>query len=446
MTSIAVDTVVNRPKVCAFYAGRVWYAGVPSPSKSGWVLFSQVASNKSLLSRCYQANDPTSEVFSDILDSDGGLIPIPDAGEIVSLQPLGNVLLVFATQGVWSIRGGDNGFKATEYSVDKITSSGCLTTKSVVVAEEVLMYWSAHGIYALKVAQTDIVQVENVSDATIKTYYSSIPLVCKLHVVGTYNETEKVVYWSFCSDSSLFSTYGQHFKNTLLKLDLRLKAFYIETLPPSISHAVKTIAVTKETFEEEQDFEVVVDADEIVVGTDEVLASIGVIDSASKQTKFFYTTSDEYYIADYKTEREDFLDFGLTEKPAYLITGWNMGGVGPARQKTALYLTVFAKRTEEVVDADFDPQKQSSIKMQTRWNFTDSSGTNKWSDEYEVYRQLRPYFLSSPGSIEDGYPLVITKNKIRGRGKALQIKWSAGTNKDMKLVGWTTTYIGNSSV
>jgi hypothetical protein len=40
----------------------------------------------------------------------------------------------------------------------------------------------------------------------------------------------------------------------------------------------------------------------------------------------------------------------------------------------------------------------------------------------------------------------MTKNKIRGRGKAIQIKLQAGVGKDMKLVGWTMTFIENTNV
>lgn len=450
MTTIAVDSVNNRPKVCAFFAGRAWYAGVESATKGGWLLFSQVASDISRLDKCYQQNDPTSEVFSDIGDDDGGVIPIPEAGEIVALKPLGAVLVVLATNGVWYVRGGDNGFKATEYSVEKASSVGCSTSKSVVVVNESILFWATQAIYALTLEKGLLVSAQNISDATIKSYYLSIPLSCKLRVVGAYNDTEKVVYWAFSNNPDLLTTYGASIKNTLLKFDTRLNAFYIETLPiPTIrwfEPSVRGIAVTKETNEESQSFEVVAVEDKVLVGTDDVVASIPVLSSAAKQTKFVYSAVDTYYMADYKTSRDNFYDFSATEQPAYLITGWNMGGVGPARQKTALYLTVFAKRTEEVTDEELEPTKPSGILMQTRWNFTESFYTGKWSTQYQVYRQLRPYFMSSPGAIEDGYPLVITKNKIRGRGKGLQIKWQAEPGKDMKLVGWTTTFVGNTNV
>lgn len=84
--------------------------------------------------------------------------------------------------------------------------------------------------------------------------------------------------------------------------------------------------------------------------------------------------------------------------------------------------------------------------MQARWDFTDNSYPGKWADEVQVYRQLRPFFASAGDTFDDGYPLVITKNKLRGRGKAVQFKFRAETGKDMKIVGWTGTFVGATNV
>jgi len=63
-----------------------------------------------------------------------------------------------------------------------------------------------------------------------------------------------------------------------------------------------------------------------------------------------------------------------------------------------------------------------------------------------VYRQNRPFFAEPLTTFDDSYPLVISKNKIRGRGKALQLKFASESGKDMQLVGWTTTFVGNENV
>ena len=123
-----------------------------------------------------------------------------------------------------------------------------------------------------------------------------------------------------------------------------------------------------------------------------------------------------------------------------------MAGNGPARAKTGQYLTVFMRRTETSFDSSANPVNPSGCLMQTRWDFTDNSYAGKWQDEVQVYRQLRPYFASPSTTFDDGYPLVITRNKLRGRGKAVQMKFTSQTGKDMQLVGWTGTFIGNDNV
>lgn len=449
MADLSIDFSTTRPRACAFYAGRAWYAGVEAISKNGWVLFSQVATDTTRLAKCYQDNDPTSEIFSDLKDDDGGVIPIPDAGDILALKGVGTSLLVFASNGVWAIRGGDTGFKATDYMVEKISSSGAVGIKTIAQVDDILLYMAPTAIFAVKVDQAGIATIQNITDDTIKTYYESVPLVCKQHASATFNRTDRVVYFMYSDTDTALTTYGKFFKNTILKYDVGLKSFYIERITNGYPHIV-SVANTTEIFTTTQAFDVVVGDDEVVANGYDVTALADIIDSATSQPKFLTVSysAPTYSVtfSEYNNSREDFLDWGSNENSAYIITGYNMGGVGPVRQKTAPFITVFAKKTETFLDADLLPTTSSSIKMQTRWDFTDNAYPGKWSTEYEVYRQLRPYFTNSTGALEDGYPLVITKNKVRGRGRALQIKWSAGAGKDMQLVGWSVNFLGNQNV
>lgn len=446
--SISTNFTRNRPRACTFFAGRAWYAGVPSPDKSGWVLFSQVATDPSLLNKCYQKNDPTSEVLSDLLDDDGGVIPIPDAGEIFALRPIGNAVVVFASKGVWSIRGGDSGFKATDYSVDKITSAGCISAKSVVSVEDTVFYWSTQGIYAVGVDQTGIASSKNISDNTIKNFYNNLSIASKTKVVGVYNNSENIITWAYCTDPTLFDEYGTVYKNAMLKFDVKLQCFYTESISDGYPH-ITSLAVTKEGRTADTITDVLVGDSVVYALGGAVYANISFSTASVKNTKYLtFTggTTPSLTFSEYDTSRNGFKDWGGLESSAYVVTGYSMGGGGPARQKTAPMLTVFAKRTEEAITGLFSVTKESSIKMQTRWDFTNNTQPNKWSTEREVYRHTRPYFASVAGAFDNGYPLVITKNKLLGRGKALQIKWQAGENKDMQMAGWSINFVANSNV
>jgi hypothetical protein len=101
------------------------------------------------------------------------------------------------------------------------------------------------------------------------------------------------------------------------------------------------------------------------------------------------------------------------------------------------------ERTETGFDASYNDLNSSSCTMQTRWDFTDSANANKWDDGQEVYRHTRMY-IPSTFDFDDGYPVVITKNKIRGRGRALQIKFTADEDYDMRILGWSNTLYGST--
>jgi hypothetical protein len=451
--NINYDTV--RPKACAFFAGRAWYAGVPSGEKLGWVLFSQVLDDIANIDRCYQQNDPTSEVFSDLQDSDGGVIQIPDAGEIVALVPLSKSLFVFGSNGVWQIIGSDTGFSAASYSVEKVTNVGCLFQKTILQVEDSIFYWSTSGIYVLAVDKGGLTaEVKNISDVTIKTIYQSIPITNKTYADGAYNGSTKEVQWLY-SDTELENTSsGRYRKNKILCYNAQLNSFYTYTLDNSVGPIVASIATTKETVETSTEYSVYVGADSVLSNTDEVVVDIPVISGSRKQFKYLSlfsagATSHSITWSDMEGVRfADWYTYNTTgnEKQAYVITGYNMGNVGPARNKTASYIHMFLDRTETGLDADAQPINPGGCLMQTRWDFTDNSYPSKWSADVQVYRQLRPFWGEPNTTFDDGYPLVITKNKVRGRGKAIQIKLSSEAGKDMSIIGWSMGFVGNTNV
>ena len=55
-------------------------------------------------------------------------------------------------------------------------------------------------------------------------------------------------------------------------------------------------------------------------------------------------------------------------------------------------------------------------------------------------------FIPSTTSFDDGYPVVTAKSKLRGRGRALQLKFTANPDKDMVLLGWSIPVYGGSNV
>ena len=447
-----------RPRVCAFFAGRAWYAGLTSDKQLGTVYFSQVLDDISKVGNCHQSNDPTSEEISDLIDSDGGVIQIPEAGEITSLQPLGRGIAVFATNGVWFVSGIDSGFTAASYAVDKVNSIGCNAPKTIVSVEDSIVYWSNTGIYLLTAQGGIDVQTENVSNQAIKTYYNAIPTLNKQYAEGSYNGTDNIIYWTF-NITDIADTESRYAKNAVLAFDTRLKSWYWFKFDDTTGVIPLSIETSKETSRTAIEYNVIAGTDNVIAGVDDVITDIAQRSGSAQQFKFLVlhpendgtysvTFADMLNVRDTSTKFSDWYSFNDegVEETSYVITGYELGGVGPARAKTAQYLTVFMNRTETAFDSNAVAINPSGCLLETRWDFTDSTFANKWSTPVQVYRQVRPFLAFPNTTFDDGYPLVVSKNKIRGRGKAVQFKFSSEEGKDMQIVGWSATYVGNTNV
>ena len=455
-----VTSIYYRPSICSFFAGRAWFSDVEDTGSIGIIYFSQVLDDIDKVGKCYQQNDPTSEVLSDIQDSDGGVISIPDAGAIVALHPVGRGIMVFSSNGVWFISGIDRGFTASSYSVERISSVGCNNPKSIVDVEGTLAYWSSNGIYTLAQGRTGAEYTSaNVSDKNIASFYGDIPILSRFYAEGSYNGFDKTIYWLYSSAENGINNENRFDKDSVLALDLRLNSWYWFSFDTTVGSIPVSIEATRETNQVSTSYTVAAGVDTVNAGTDTVGVNINVTTSTQKVFKFLtlhkvnsnnysVTFSDLNNTRDTTTSFKDWYSANAVgvEKTSYVLTGYNMGGNGPARVKTGQYLTVFLKRTETAFDANTIPLNPSSCLMQARWDFTDNGYAGKWADEVQVYRQLRPFFAQPSTAFDDSYPLVITKNKLRGRGKAAQFKYTSEAGKDMKIVGWTVTYVGGTNV
>ena len=147
----------------------------------------------------------------------------------------------------------------------------------------------------------------------------------------------------------------------------------------------------------------------------------------------------------YNTEFTDWLSYnGIgIDSPGFLITGWT--GFGDfQRMKQIPYLTVYSLKTESGFDAQYNPVNTSSILVQSQWSWTNSEASGKWSAPFQAYRHKRFWAPeSSDSGFDDGEYVIKTRNKLRGRGNVLSLKFSTEPKKDFKLLGWS--YIINAN-
>lgn len=86
---------------------------------------------------------------------------------------------------------------------------------------------------------------------------------------------------------------------------------------------------------------------------------------------------------------------------------------------------------------------ESSVLMQARWDWSDNSVSGKWGTAYQVYRKNRAFVPADDaanGELQDGQPVVVTRNKVRGRGRALHIKFNTEPGKDAHILGWSINF------
>jgi len=438
----------------ASYAGRVFYSGVSSyinspdersPNYSNYIFFSQVVTAPDKIGKCYQEADPTSPNISDIIDTDGGTIQIPEATRIYRLIATQTSLLVFAENGIWEVFGDTNGFIATSYQLSKITSTGFSAPKSVVEAIGTIFAWTKAGIYV--VAQDPAsgrYKAENISLTTIQTMYNAIGEVAKNNAKGFYDEKENKIRWLYNNTSAYSGTSYVNKYNRELVLDLTLQAFYPQTIATGVPYVADYIALPNyTTASAEEDVysgndvvttntavPVVVD-NNVIVGRITPFSFLTIVG-----TSFTFSQYNDESFYDWKSYDGVGVNFS-----SYLLTGHEVFG-DVMRTKQVPYIWFYFTKTEDGFELDGGSNLQlshpSSCRVRAQWNWTDSVASGQWGNSFQAYRLKRNYIPSGIFDTFDyGYEVIVTKNKLRGSGRSLTLLVESEAGKDMRLLGWS---------
>lgn len=381
-----VTAGTNRPTSVAFYAGRVWYGGTTAQDFNDKLYFSKIIEQPSDYGRCYQVNDPTAEDLSDLLPSDGGVISIPDMGNLIKMIPVGQDLLVFATNGVWRVSGSEGiGFRANDYSVSKLSSVPTVSNTSFVLVEGSPIFWNNDGIYGVTSEG-----VQSLTDKTIKTWFGNLPTSSKSNAKGAYNPLDKVIYWLYRSTAST-TTDNAYEYDRILCMNTITGAFYPLSIGTGSGYpTVNGIAVTN------------------------------YIGSVGSTTKFITTkqTSGSTYTVTFSEERDtNYVDWetpnvGL-DFSSYFTTGFKVPGEG-LKQTFGNYINVFC-----------NAETNSSLKLRAKWDYANSANSGEWSSEQEVY--ITRTFRDT----------LRRRVKLRGRGIACQLSFTSTSGKPFNLIGWS---------
>jgi len=439
VSGIGTAAEATRFKTAVAYAGRVFYAGLRSAKNSSNIFFSRLLDDISDCGECLQVNDPTSEEISDLLDSDGGVISIPEAHNLIRMESLGASLFVFAENGIWEIKGVDNVFKATEYSVNKITDVGLAVAGSLVKSDSSILWWSHSGIHNLSFSSESLGYVEqNISLSTIQTYYDEIGADSKSKVIAEYDAINKKVYWLYPETGETTTSK----KNNFLILDLSLQAFFPWTIE---DRTLNTPFIVGTSFFRgvgygEVEHDVVDSSGNLVVdssGNQVVATYSDVIFSGDSEVKFLVRDATNGSLTFATFSSLSFGDWGDADYSSYAEAAYDFHGDLTTR-KTVPYITVYSKLTEtgwEGNEVDgYTPTREGGLLLSAYWDFR----TVSTSTPQQVYRfKYNP--VVDPDALDTfGYPLDIisTKTRLRGRGKVLKLRFESQTGKDFNLLGY----------
>jgi hypothetical protein len=364
----------------------VWYGGTTAANFNDKLYFSKIIEQPSDYGKCYQQNDPTGEDFSDLLPTDGGVISIPDMGNLVKMIPVGQDLILFATNGVWKISGSEGiGFTANDYSVSRVSTVPVVSPTSFVEVEGAPLFWNNDGIYTMTGQG-----LQPLSDKTIKTWFEALPTSAKSNAKGAYNPLKKIVYWLYRSTAST-TTDNDYEYDRMLCLNTLTGAFYPLSIGTGSGYpTVNGVVVTQ------------------------------YIGAVGATTKFLTTklTSGSTYTVTFSEERDaNYVDWetpnvGL-DYSSYFTTGFKVPGEG-LRQQFGNYINVFCNTVAN-----------SSLRLRAKWDYANSASSGEWSSEQEVYvtRTFRD--------------TLRRRIKLRGRGIACQLSFRSTTGKPFSLIGWS---------
>jgi hypothetical protein len=420
-----------RPSQSAFFAGRAFYAGIKYRGFASKIYFSQIIEDDEQYGQCYQANDPTSETLFDLLPTDGGVIVIPELGEVIKMHSLQNTLIVFATNGVWAITGNEGiGFTANDYSIKRISNTASIRSFSFVDVMGLPVWWTADDIFTIQYdQQTGAVSLQSLTDQTIRSFFLDIPITSKYYAQGAYNPRSQQIQWIYRSTTA--TDFHENFQyDRILTLNVASGAFFPWSVGEVEDGPVISSIVAVQGTGTERDEEVVTNnALEVVVDSLADPVTVDVLTAVPLSSEFKYLTiypngalfnmtfSQVHNVLHLDWET---FDGDGVEMDAYAIAGHKVAGGGLQRFQSN-YLVIYSK-----------VETESGFYIQGVWDQTNTgSGTGKWSVPQQGYKHDTRYNATSK------------KLKIRGSGRSLQIRISSEPQKSFNIQGWAVFVTSN---
>ena len=412
--SLDVDemSTTARPSTVAFYGERVWYAGTDDVRHNSNLYFSRLVKSSDDYGKCFQLNDPSDEDVFDLLASDGGVIKIPEIGTVTKLYTYQDSLLVFATNGVWQIKGGTGGFAADDFLVRKISEVGCNAPLSIVSVKGIPLYWTDDGISTITYElETDSFSSKSLTDEKIKTFITDIPEYNRRWVKSAYDQADEKVYFLYNTSTTQQTDNEEYAFNAVLVADTRTQAFYPWTIGDNdlIMRGMAYVRVGDRSSDSKMKFVIM----EPVDASNEKIGYAQVDNTLYKDwTQYSIDVADSTQEIDYTS---------------YFDVGYYVHGEASKRFQPT-YVHVFM----EVED-------YASLKMRGQFDFANNADSGQYSTLQQCYHDC--------GNANLAFKKISVKRmKVRGRGRSLSLHFESESEKPFTLIGWSTYETSNAAV
>lgn len=391
------------------FSARIFYAGFSShPDLNGVVLYSPVLTNRKSAGICRQDGDPTSSTAPNPLDTDGGYIVIPEAGRIFDLRVLGSTLLVFASNGVWSISGDgvNSGFTHLSHRVSKVSEIPAFSKASISTMLGSLVYIGVGGIYTIQLdSSLGGVKFNSIIKGKLDTWFRQLSESQKINSKVTFDPEVGILYMLFV--------------DKILVLRLSTGSFYLFDITSTVP---------------------------VEVGVSLPNLKVYPITTSNNNYPLGYTKEEIPYGAIFFVDgyacsfiNPQYIDYGSTTPyvSSVSIGAYNFKDL--YRTKQVFRLISDLERTESIshtdVNGDVIIEDESSCLVRPVWDYSTSSLTGKIGKWFQTYASVRFVSFGGNGDSYD-YKIHTTKRRLRGSGRALQLDIKSEGNKHLELKGY----------
>jgi hypothetical protein len=287
---------------------------------------------------------------------------------------------------------------------------------SVVETDDAVFWWSDVGIMGVsqdkqQYTNTSGFSKTNITEQTIQSYYNQISDAVREDVKAVYDPKNNCIYWLYREDAA------DGYYDKVLILDLTLGSFYPWKFSMQTGFAIRGFYLgnRNNTYTIPTDIE-------------------------PSQVEYVTSQGTNLYISQVRSG--SFTDWHSTDGIGVTFDSFMEAGYeifeDSMRNKNITYLFSYLTHTETAIISG-SPDYPSDCTLQVKWDWANSSNSNKWTSPVQLYRPGRTLFDTA----DTGFSMVVTKNKVRGNGKAIQFRFGTSeAGKNFDLAGWAIAVSG----